>query len=99
MKQNIEKKLFYEKIINLPFLQAFSKKKYLNLESKNCSKFWIIYKMHRSQFFPAKLSSWNEIWRLYNKINVCELLPSLVQNFMGFVYFVQNWYFKPYSSH
>lgn len=39
MKQNIEKKLFYEKIINLPFLQAFSKKKYLNLESKNCSKF------------------------------------------------------------
>lgn len=27
MKQNIEKKLFYEKIINLPFLQAFSKKK------------------------------------------------------------------------
>lgn len=39
MKQNIEKKLFYEKIINLPFLQAFSKKKNLNLESKNCSKF------------------------------------------------------------
>ena len=27
MKQNIEKKLFYEKIINLSFLQAFSKKK------------------------------------------------------------------------
>ena len=41
MKQNMEKKLFYEKIINLPFLQAFSKKiyRYLNLESKNCSKF------------------------------------------------------------
>lgn len=39
MKQNIEKKLFYEKIINLPFLQAFSKKKYPKLESKNCSKF------------------------------------------------------------
>lgn len=39
MKQNIEKKLFYEKIINRPFLQAFSKKIYLNLESKNCSKF------------------------------------------------------------
>lgn len=27
MKQNIEKKLFYEKITTLPFLQAFSKKK------------------------------------------------------------------------
>lgn len=26
MKQNIEKKLFYEKIISLSFLQAFSEK-------------------------------------------------------------------------
>lgn len=34
MKQNMEKKLFYEKIINLPFLQAFSKKKISKLRIK-----------------------------------------------------------------
>ena len=34
MKQYIEKKLFYEKIINLPFLQAFSEKKICKLRLK-----------------------------------------------------------------
>lgn len=39
MKPNIEKKLFYEKNNKSSFFTNIFRKKYLNFDSKNCSKF------------------------------------------------------------
>lgn len=55
MKQNIEKKLFYEKIINLPFLQAFSKKKISTQNQKTVLNFELSTKCIEVSFFRQNL--------------------------------------------
>lgn len=55
MKQNIEKKLFYEKIINLSFLQAFSKKKISTQNQKTVLNFELSTKCIEVSFFQQNL--------------------------------------------
>lgn len=55
MKQNIEKKLFYEKIITLPFLQAFSKKKISTQNQKTVLNFELSTKCIEVSFFRQNL--------------------------------------------
>lgn len=56
MKQNIEKKLLYEKIINLPFLQAFSKKKNISTQNqKTVLNFELSTKCIEVSFFQQNL--------------------------------------------